>query len=257
MRPVWNGSISFGLVNIPVKLYSASEERALSFKMLDRESLAHISYKKVNKDTGKEVEQKDIVKGYECGKGKFVVLEKEDFKRANPRKTELLDIVSFTDEKEIDSRLFEKPYFVEPVGKSAKAYSLLRDALKKSGKVGVAKYVLHEREHVGILKFEDNMLMLIELRYQDELRKPEGLELPKGADYQKKELDLALSLIDQLSEKFDIADYKDTYVDELRKIIRAKAKGNLKEAPKEKAETQPTDFADILEMLQQSLAEAR
>lgn len=256
MRPVWSGSISFGLVNIPVKLYSASEERALKFRMLDKKTLSPISYKKVATETGKEVAQADIVKGYECGKGKYVVLTPEDFKRANPKKTELLDIVSFTDETEIDDKLFDKPYFIEPAKKAEKAYALLRDALKKSGKVGVAKYVLHEKEHIGIVKFEDKMLMLIELRYADELRKPEGLTAPKTGDYSKKELDLALSLIGHLTEKFDINDYKDTYAEEIRKVIRAKAKGDLKEVKKAPAEAQPTNVADILEMLRQSLEES-
>jgi len=255
MRPVWSGSISFGLVNIPAKLYSASEERALKFHLLEAKSHAPISYKKVVKDTSKEVKQEDIVKGYELKKGEFVILEDEDFKRANPRKTELLDIVSFTDESEIDSKLFDKPYFIEPAKKAEKAYALLREALKKSGKAGVAKYVLHEKEHIGIVKFEDNMLMLIELRYGDELREPKGLNIPGKADYSKKELDLAISLIEHLSEDFDIKEYKDTYADELKKIIAQKAKGAVKVKEPVKSDVQPTQVADILEMLKKSLAE--
>jgi DNA end-binding protein Ku len=255
MRPLWSGSISFGLVNIPVKLYSASEERALKFHMLEAKSLAPISYKKVVKGTDKEVDYDNIVKGFELKKGQFVILDKEDFKRANPRKTELLDIVSFADESEIDSKLFDKPYFIEPAKKAERAYGLLREALKKSGKVGVAKYVFHDREHIGIVKYEDKMLMLIQLRYADELRDPKGVKVPGTSDFTKKELDLALSLIEHLTETFDIDDYADTYADELKKIIAAKAKGKLKEAAKAEAEVQPTQMADILDMLKKSLAE--
>jgi DNA end-binding protein Ku len=257
MRPIWSGAISFGLVNIPVKLYSASEERALKFRMLEKKSLSPIGYKKVIKDTNREVEQKDIVKGYECGKGQYVILEPADFKRASPRKTELIDISRFTDEDEIDGKLLEKPYFVEPAKKAEKAYALLRDALQKSGKVGIATFVFHDKEHVGILKSEDAMLYLIQLRYADELRKPEDLNLPRKADYSKKELDLALSLIEQLTEKdFDITEYHDTYAEELRKVIRAKAKGQLKEIPGTAKAPQPTQVTDILAMLKQSLAES-
>jgi DNA end-binding protein Ku len=255
MRPLWSGSISFGLVNIPVKLYSASEERALKFHMLEAKSLSPISYKKVIKDTDTEVEYDDIVKGFELKKGQFVILEKDDFKKANPRKTELLDIVSFADESEIDSKLFDKPYFIEPASKAEKAYALLREALKKSGKVGIAKYVFHDKEHIGIVKYEDKMLLLIQLRYADEIRESKGLKIPGSSDYSKKELDLALSLIDHLTEKFSIGDYEDTYTDELKKIIAAKAKGDLKEAAKAPAKVTPTQMTDILDLLKKSLAE--
>jgi DNA end-binding protein Ku len=255
MRPLWSGSISFGLVNVPVKLYSASEERALSFRMLEKKTLSPISYKKVIKGTDTEVEQKDIVKGYACGDGTYVVLTPADFKRANPKKTELLDILGFVEEGEIDTKLFEKPYFIEPAAKAKKAYALLRDALKKSGKVGIARYVIHEKEHIGIIKCENRMLMLIQLRFADELRTAEELEIPGSADYAKKELDLAVSLIDNLTEEdFDIKEYKDTYADELKKVIKAKGKGDLKSvsAP---SEAPATNVGDILEMLRKSLEE--
>jgi len=257
MRPLWSGSISFGLVNIPVKLYSASEERALKFNLLDKNTLSPISYKKVIKGTGTEVKQSDIVKGYACGKEKYVVLTPEDFKRANPKKTELLDIVSFADAEEIDSKLFDKPYFIEPAKKAEKPYALLRDALAKSGKIGIAKYVFHDKEHIGAIRPEGKILMLIQMRYADELRKPEGLSTPGSSGYTKKELDLALSLIDSLDEKFDVNDYQDTYADELRKVIRQKAKGDLKEikAPKEST-AQPSNVTDILDLLKKSLEES-
>lgn len=255
MRPLWSGSISFGLVNIPVKLYSASQDRALKFNLLEKKSLSPISYQKVKKGTDEQVDQKDIVKGYACGKGKYVVLTPEDFRRANPKKTELLDIVSFADEGEIDSKLFDKPYFVEPANKAEKPYALLRDALKKSGKVGVAKYVFHDKEHVGIIRPEGKILMLIQLRYADELREPEDLNVPGSAGYSKKELDLALSLISHLDEDFDIKEYHDTYVEELKKLIREKAKGQLKQVGPVPEVAQPTNVTDILDMLKKSLEE--
>lgn len=256
MRPLWSGSISFGLVNIPVKLYSASQERALKFNLLHKKTLSPIGYKKVIKGTDTEVKQADIVKGYACGKEKYVVLTPEDFRRADPKKTELLDIVSFADVEEIDSKLFDKPYFIEPANKAKKPYALLRDALKKSGKIGIAKYVFKEKEHIGAIRPEDNMLMLIQLRYADELRKPEGLTIPGSSGYTKKELDLALSLIKHLDEKFDVTEYEDKYTDELRALIRKKAKGGLKEIKaSDVTEIQPTNMTDILDMLKKSLEE--
>jgi DNA end-binding protein Ku len=253
-RALWSGSISFGLVNIPVKLVSAAKERALKFRMLAKDDLCPISYKKVCREDDKTVTQDEIVKGYEVEKGKYVVLEPEDFKRASAKKTELIDIVSFSDERDIDTKLFDKPYYVEPEKKSAKAYALLRDALAKSGKVGVAKFVMRDKEHLGVLRPDGKILILDQLRYLDEIRDPEEVTLPAKADYSKKEFDLAMTLIDSQTEAFDPKDYKDTYTDELWKVIKAKAKGKL-ERIKEPEGVEPTDVTDILEMLKKSLDE--
>jgi DNA end-binding protein Ku len=255
MRSLWSGSISFGLVNIPVKLYTASQERALKFRMLDKKDHCPVSYLKVCRDDHKVIDAKDVVKAYELEKGDFVILEPEDFKKAGARKTDMIDIVSFANEEDIDPKYFDKPYWLEPGGKSAgKAYALLREALKKSKKVGIAKYVLRDKEHIGVIKAEEDALMLVQMRYADELHDGSDLSIPGKVAFNKKEVDLALSLVEKLTEKFEIKDYKDTYVEELKKIIKAKSKGkiaHLKGETKEKL----VPAKDILEALKKSLEE--
>jgi len=245
--------MSFGLVNIPVKLYSASQERALSFRMLDKNDHCPVTYLKVCREDNQVIDQKDVVKAYEYKKGQYVILTPEDFEKARAKKSEVIDIVHFSDEDDIDRRLYEKPYFIEPDKKAGKAYALLREALRKTGKVGVARFVMHEREHLGVIKAGDRFLMLDQLRYQDELRSDKDLAAPARADHTKKELDLALSLIDSLSEKFDPKDYKDTYTDELKRIIAAKSKGKPVKVDEPEEDLEPTDVSDILSALERSL----
>lgn len=254
MRAIWSGSLSFGLVNIPVRLYSASRERALSFRLLDKKHHSPISYKKVRRDDNQEVEQKDIVKGYEYEKGEYVILEPEDFKKASPKKTQALEIVQFVDAGDVEAVYFDKPYYLEPDERAAKAYALLRDALKQAGKAAIADYVIKDKEHIGLIEPQGNLLSLIQLRYKDELRAPE-IALPKGKEYSEKEMKLALSLIENLAGDFDPEKYKDTYTDELMKVIEAKAKGKRITIGKEEA-PQATSTADILKALQKSLSEA-
>jgi DNA end-binding protein Ku len=255
MRPIWSGSIGFGLVNIPVKLYSGSEERALKFRLLDKKDHCPVSYKKVCRDDDKPVHQKDLVKGYEYEKGEYVILEPADFKRANAKKTEMIDIVAFANVDDIDSKYFDKPYFLEPSGKAKKAYVLLREALKRTKKVGIARYVLRDKEHIGAIKPDGEALVLDQLRYADELRSPEDLAIPGKVEFGKKELDLAVSLVNSLEEKFDISQYKDTYADELKKLIAAKAKGKLTKVKGKERAARPTPADDILAALKKSLDE--
>lgn len=252
MRAIWSGALSFGLVNIPVRLYSASKERALSFRLLDRDEHSPINYKKVRRSDEKEVEQKDIVKGYEIEKGEFVIVDPEDFKKAAPKKTQTIEIVQFTDSGEIDPVYFDKPYFLEPDKKSQKAYGLLRDALQKVHKAGLARFVLRDKEHIGLIMPHDDILMLQQMRYKDELRDADEVNAPSSPGYDKREMDLAISLINNLSERFEPSKFKDTYSEELYKLIEAKAKGkrivlDTEEAP------QATSTADILKALQKSL----
>ncbi|MBV9159073.1 MAG: Ku protein [Candidatus Kaiserbacteria bacterium] len=255
MRALWTGSISFGLVNIPVRLYSGSAERALSFHLFDKKDMCPVSYQKVCREDDRTIDAKDIVKGYEVEKGEYVVLENEDFKRANARKTETIDIVQFVDLSQIHPKYFDKPYYLEPDKKSAKAYCLLRDALKESGKAGIADYVLRDKEKIGALTVEDDVIMLIQLRFQDEIRDHEDLNAPKEGKYSKKELSMALSLVKELSGRFDPKKFKDTYTDELMKVINAKAKGTLKKGSV-KSPIQPTDVEDIMSALKRSLEES-
>ncbi|HLT34513.1 MAG TPA: Ku protein, partial [Aquaticitalea sp.] len=223
MKSVWNGSIGFGLVSIPVKLYSASEERNLDLDMLDAHDNAHIKYKRVNEKTGKEVKWKDIVKGYKVGE-KYVILEPEDFENANIKKSKTIDIESFVEEPEVADVLFKKPYYIEPQKESGKSYNLLRDALKKTGKLGVATFVMRQREHLTLIGVYKNALVLHVIRFAHEIREPSDLNLPK-TKVLKKEVDMAETLIKQYTEKFDFKKYKDVYTNQLLKIIKQKSKG--------------------------------
>ena len=252
MRSIWSGSISFGLINIPVKIYSASEERALKFRMLDKHGHCPISYAKVCRSTNKEVPYSDIVKGYEYQKGDYVILTDEDFEKVAPRKTKTIDIVSFVEEDEVPSIHIDKPYYIEPDPKAEKAYVLLREALKRSKKVGVAKWVLRNKEHIAMVRPEDRALVLVQLRFADEIRDPEDLHIPGKAKYSTRELEMAMMLIDQLKEHFDAKEYKDTYTEELKKIISRKAKGKpIKVA--DEAMPEPTDMRHMMEALRASL----
>lgn len=252
MRAIWSGSLSFGLINIPVRVYSASEDRALKFRLLEKNDHCPISYARVCRATNKEVPYQDIVKGYEYQKGQYVILEKGDFEKAAPKKTKMIEIVSFVDEGEVESKYIEKPYFVEPDEKAYKAYVLLREALKRAKKIGIAKVVFRDKERIGMIRPEGKALMFIQLRYEEELRKPEGLQLPPKAEYSKKEMDMAVMLIKQLEDHFDPKAYKDTYTEALKKVIEQKAKGKPIRI-EESGAVPVTDMRDLMKILQESL----
>jgi len=255
MRAIWSGSISFGLVNIPVKLYSGSESNTLDLDMLRKSDLCPIKYLRVCKTDNKEVPYDEIVKGYEYSDGEYIVLTDKDFENASMEKTHLIDILDFVAEKEIDTRYFEKPYYLEPDKTGPKAYALLREALKKSGKVGIASYVLRNRGSLGVVKPLDDLLVLNEIRFKDEIRSPSVLKLPSGENLREQELELALTLIDQLTGKFDPAKYKDSYLDDLKKAIEEKTQGR---EPKPKGkEPKPGKVIDMMELLKESLKQKR
>ena len=249
MRSIWNGSISFGLVSIPIKLYSGSEDRRIDLDMLDRRDNARIRYKRVNEDTGKEVEWKDIVKGYKKEDG-YVVLEKEDFDQANMKKTKTIDIEEFINEDEVADVLFKKPYFLEPQKEGGKSYNLLLKALKKTGKLGVATFVMRQKENLALIGIYRDSLVLHVIRFEDEIRDPGELKLSK-TKVKPKEVDMAVSLIEQYSSKFDFEKYKDIYNDQLMKIIDSKSTG--KKAKVEKYEAEPTKADDLMAKLKASL----
>jgi DNA end-binding protein Ku len=255
MRAIWSGSLSFGLINIPVKLYSASEERGLNLDLLDKASHRPVGYARVIRGTNQEVKWENIVKGYKYRNGDYIILLDEDFKRASPEKTKTIDIVSFTAEAEIDPKYYEKPYYLEPDPKATKAYALLREALAKSKKVAVATFVMREKEHVAVVKPAGKVLLLDQLRYDEDIRSPSGLNLPDKTAFKERELEMALQLIEHLSAHFDPKQFKDTYTDELLQIIEAKAKGK-KPRVKTAASTEPTeDVDDLLAILRESLAQ--
>lgn len=251
MRAIWTGAISFGLVNIPVRIYSAINSGAsLNLDMLYKKDLSPIRYAKIATSTGKEIDYKDVVKGYEFEKGQYVVIDEKDFEKASPEKTKTVDIVDFVKESEIDSMYFDKPYFLEPDKGAAKPYALLRDALKKSKKVGIAKFVIRNRERIGALKVSGNVIILNQMRYADELRSSEDIDVP-ASKVSSKEVEMALKLIEQLTSKFKPGQYKDTYINELKKVIDAKAHGKTIKAPK--AKKAPAKVKDLMTVLQQSL----
>ena len=253
MRAIWSGSLSFGLINIPVKVYSASEPRGINLDMLDKRSLQPIGYSRVIKGTDKTVKYEDIVRGFEYKKGSYVVLDPEDFKRASPKKTGTIDIQSFVDETEIDSKLYEKPYYLEPDSKATKAYALLREALLKSGRVAVATFVLREREHVAVVKPDGNALVLNQLRFAEDIRSSADLKIPGKSDIKEREVDMAIKLIDQLTEEFKPQEYKDTYTADLMEMIKAKSKGKKIKAEPVYEEEPSDNKDDLFEILQASL----
>lgn len=249
MRSIWNGSISFGLVSIPIKLYSASEDRKLDLDMLDVHDNARIRYKRVNEDTGKEVEWKDIVKGFKQDDS-YVILEKEDFEQANVKKSKTIDIEEFVDANEVSDLLFKSPYFLEPQKEGGKSYNLLRDALKKTKKLGVATFVMRQKENLCLIGVYKNALVLHVIRFSEEIRDPADLKLPT-TKVSKKEVDMAISLIENYSEKFDLEKYKDVYNDQLMKIIKNKSSG--KKSSSKKVDTTPTQAEDLMAKLKASL----
>jgi DNA end-binding protein Ku len=249
MRSVWNGTISFGLVSIPVKLYGGSEERRIELDMLDRADNARIRYKRINEKTGKEVAWKDIVKGFKKEKG-YVVLEKEDFEHANMKKSKTIDIEEFVEESEVAEVLFKKPYFIEPQKDGEKSYILLRNALKKTGKLGVATFVMRQKEHLSLIGVYEKALVLHVIRFQDEIRDPGELKIPDKRPG-KKETDMAISLIEQYTDKFNLKKYKDVYNKQLMKFINAKSKGKISEP--EEVDVTPTKADDLMAKLKASL----
>ena len=251
---MWKGSIVFGLVNIPVKLYVATGDQELKFHLLHKKDNSEIKYARICKLEEKEVPWAEIVKGYEVSKGKFVIFEDKDFEKADVTRSKSIDIQAFVEESEIDSAYYMKPYFLEPEKNGSKAYALLREALRKSKKVGIAKFVLRNREHLGVIKAYDEALVLNQIRYQEELLQPKGLDLPEGKA-SAQEMDLALDLIERLTEEFEPKKYKDTYVEEIQELIMKKAKG-LKIEPK-KEPAKKTKVHDLMGLLKASLGKGK
>jgi len=251
MRSIWTGSISFGLINIPVKLFSAIQESSLDLDMLDSKDHSNIKFLRVNESTGKEVAYENIVKGYKMDSG-YVILEDEDFEAADAVKTKMIEIINFVNEQEIDSIYYEQPYYLEPEESAMKAYALLRDALQLSGKVGVTTFVLRNKEGLAILKPYKNVIVLNRIRFSQEIREPSELKLPPVSKTKTKEMDMANKLVDQLTEKFNIGKYKDTYTAKLLKIIKEKSKGKKIFVPKMKVIHRQSD--NLMDMLKASLS---
>ncbi len=246
MRPLWTGAIGFGLVNIPVKLYSATESSSLSLDMLDKSDQSNIKFKRVNENTGKEVKWENIVKGYKMD-SKYVILDDKDFEKANAIKSKLIEITEFVDAGEINSAYYDTPYYLAPDKSGIRPYALLREALLKTNKVGISTFVLRNKEALAVLRGQNDVIILNKIRFHQEIRDTSPLELPKKADIKPAELKMAISLIEQLSGKFDIEKFKDNYTDELMKLIEAKAKGiKPKVAHLKVVHSKATDLMDQL-----------
>ncbi len=253
-RAIWKGSISFGLVNIPIALYPATRREELKFRLLRESDLSPVNYKRVAEKDGKEVPWNQIVKGYEYEKGKYVILKDEDFQRVDLEATQTVDIQDFVDQEEIDPIFFYKPYYLEPQKGGDKAYVLLRDALKDSGKVGIAKVVIKTREYLAGVKPEDGVLVLELMHFADELADPGKLHILKKIEVGKREMNMAKSLIDSMSSKWNPEKYKDDYREALMEVIEEKVEAGGKEIEeKPKKAPKPTKVIDLVSVLQKSL----
>jgi len=256
-RAIWKGSISFGLVNIPIALYPATKREELKFRLLRKTDLSPVNYKRVAEKDGKEVLWDQIVKGYEYEKGKYVVLQDEDFQRVDIEATQTVDIQDFVELDEIDPIFFYKPYYLEPQKGGDKAYALLRDALKDSKKVGVAKVVIKTREYLAGVKPEDGALVLELMHFADELADTNKLHIPKKVEVGKREMTMAKSLVDSMSSKWQPEKYKDDYREALMEVIEEKVEAGGKEIEeKPKKAPKPTKVIDLVSVLQKSLEES-
>lgn len=258
MRAIWKGSISFGLVNIPVGLFPATRREEISFRQLRSDDLSPIRYKRVAEADGEEVPWEKIVKGYEHEKGEFVIVTDEDFEKAMPEATQSIDITEFVEVRDIDPMFFDKPYYLEPQKAGKKAYALLRDTLKGTGKVGIARVVIKTRQHLAAVKPKGDALVLELMHFPEELLEPEGLDLPRDEKLGKKELNMARTLVETMSGKWEPAEFHDQYREKLTRLIEAKVESGGKALPGPKVKPKSaTNVVDLVAVLQKSLAETR
>jgi DNA end-binding protein Ku len=250
MRSIWKGSLGFGLVSIPVKLYSAVQTSSIDLDMLDARDHERIRYQRVNEKTHKEVPYDKIVKGYKMDDD-YIIVEEADFEAAAPEKSKVIEIESFVDIGDVNPMFYETSYYTEPDTKNNKAYALLLQALKKSGKAGLARFVLRSTESLCIVHPVDNVLVVTRIRFGQEIRDTSELNIADDVSVSKKELDVGLALINQYAEDFDVSKFKDEYNDELLKIIKAKAKG--KRPTIKKLKPHKTKSNDLYDQLMESL----
>jgi len=251
-RAIWKGSISFGLVSIPVELHTAVRDHRPKFRMLHARDKSPVRYERVCQRDGKPVAWEDLVKGYEYEKGRFIVLTKEDLKAVALNKDKAIDILDFVKSEEIDDRYFETPYYLTPDKGGQHAYALLREALKQSGRTGIAKIIIREAQHLAAVEVIDDAIVLTLLRYADELVDGEQLAFPAADKVRKAELDMAKMLIDNLAADWDPSKYTDEYRENLMKLIKARMKGEKPHLPAAEAPASG-QVVDLMERLRQSL----
>ena len=251
-RALWKGSISFGLVNIPIELHTAVRNHRPKFRMLHARDKSPVKFERVCVRDGRPVAWEDLVKGYEYAKGHFVVLTKEDFQAAALEKTRTVDIVDFVKAEEIDDRFFETPYYLAPTKGGERAYALLREAIRDSGRIGIAKFILRDAQHLAAVEVIENAIVLTVMRFADELVDVSEFGLPGDSGIRKPELDLAKALVNSLAAAWDPEKYTDEYRENLMKVIQAKVKGKkIHLAPAE--EPQQAEVVDLMERLRRSL----
>jgi DNA end-binding protein Ku len=257
MRAIWKGAISFGLVSVPVGLYSATKSEELKFRLLRASDLSPINYKRVAEVDGKEVPWEEVVKGYEYEKGKFVVLKDEDFKRVDIEATQTIDIVDFVELAQINPVHFFRPYYLEPQRGGAGAYALLRDVLAETGKAGIAKVVMKTRQHLAALKANGDALVLELMHFAHELVDYKALKIPAETKAGRRELEMAATLVEQMTTEWDPARYTDDYTSALLAMIDQKIAAGGKELPVPEGAPKPaTNVVDLVAVLQQSLDRA-
>jgi DNA end-binding protein Ku len=247
-RSIWTGAISFGLVSVPVRMFTATESKELRFHFLDRRDMAPIGYDKINKDTGEHVDPDDIIRGFEFEKGRFVEVTDEDVDRLDIELTHAIDICDFVSIEEIDPLYFRKGYYLLPQDGAEKPYRLLAKALEETGRVAIAKIVIRNKQHLSCIRPVDGTLVLETMYYADEVRQPEQAD--GKVRLQKPEVEMAKSLVENLSEPFDPEKYDDTYRKELLDLLRAKAKG--KPLPEPEAEEEG-EVVDLMAALRESV----
>lgn len=252
-RAIWKGSISFGLVTIPVQLHTAVRDHRPKFRMLHARDKSPVRYERVCQREGKPVAWEDLVKGFEYEKGRYIVLTKEDLKAAAVNKDKSITIMDFVKGDDIDDRYFETPYYLTPQKGGQHAYALLREVLKESGRVGIAKIIIREAQNLAALEVIDNALVLSVLRYADELVDTAPLEFPAAAKVRKAELDMAKMLVNNLAAEWDPSKYTDEYRENLMKLIKARMKGQRPKLTGEAPEPQDGKVVDLMERLRQSL----
>jgi DNA end-binding protein Ku len=252
MRAMWKGAIAFGLVNIPVELYSATRDHRPKFRLLHAKDESPVHYERVCQSEGKPVGWDDLVKGYEYEKGQFVVLTKDDFKTAALEKTKTVDILDFVDPAEVDERYFETPYYLQPGKGADRAYALIREAIRESGRIGIAKIILRDAQHLAALEAIGDALVLTMMRFADELAGLDEFRFPKAGDIRPAELKMAKQLVESLSATWEPEKYTDEYRDNLMRVIKGKLKGK---APRLKERETPhqAEVVDLMARLRASL----
>ena len=253
-RAIWKGALSFGLVNIPIELHTAVRDHRPRFRMLHAKDRSPVRFERVCVRDGTPVAWEDLVKGYEYAKGRFVIVTKEDFKTAALEKTRTVDIIDFVKADEIDDRFFETPYYLVPAKGGERAYALLREAIRETGRIGIAKFILRDAQHLAAVEVIEQAIVLSIMRFADELVDVGAFDLPGGKDVRKQELDMAKSLVNSLASEWDPSKYTDQYRENLMRIVKGKIDGARPELASDEAPRRG-EVVDLMERLRRSLAQ--